>query len=204
MDRIESSQGVREWDKFNKGEFAAPLIDGYADKPVLAKYKNGDYILFDGNHRTELARQSGATSIDAYVVDVADYAPARDRKQPKQESMSDDELLRELGVAVDELDTTNAATLAKSQTDALDPTNDTLIDYSAIDAADERRAIMGVENEAEAEIYYEQAEAEIRQMLADDILNEAGLAEYRSALTELESRAPVDALEALKLCFTRG
>jgi len=204
MDRIESSQGVREWDKFNKGEFAAPLIDGYADKPVLAKYKNGDYILFDGNHRTELARSSGASSIEAYVVDVADYAPARDRKQPKQESMSDDQLLRELGVAVEEFDTANAKTLAKSQADALDPKNDTLIDYSAIDAADERRAIMGVENEADAEAYFQDAEAEIKQMLADDMLNEADLAEYRSALEELQSRAPVDALETLKLCLTRG
>jgi hypothetical protein len=204
MDRIESSQGVREWDKFNKGEFAAPLIDGYADKPVLAKYKNGDYILFDGNHRTELARSSGASSIEAYVVDVADYAPARDRKQPKQESMSDDQLLRELGVAVEEFDTANAKTLAKSQADALDPKNDTLIDYSAIDAADERRAIMGVENEADAEAYFQDAEAEIKQMLEQDILNEADLDEYRAALEELNSRAPIDALETLKLCFTRG
>jgi hypothetical protein len=101
-------------------------------------------------------------------------------------------------------DATNAQTLAKAQADALDPKNDTLIDYDAIDAMDERRAIMGVENEAEAEAYFQNAEAEIRQMLADDILNDADVAEYRTALEELDSRTPIDALETLKLCFTRG
>ena len=102
------------------------------------------------------------------------------------------------------IDEQNAATLAKAQADALDPQNDTLIDYDAIDAADERRAITGVENEAEAEAYFMEAEAEIRQMIDQDILNEADLSEYRSALEELDSRAPVDALETLKLCLTRG
>jgi len=99
-------------------------------------------------------------------------------------------------------DTANAATIAKAQADALDPRNDTLIDYDTIDAMDERRAMQSAEDDAEA--YYQQAEAEIRQMLADDILNEADLAEYRDALDELNSREPVSALETLKLCLTRG
>lgn len=102
------------------------------------------------------------------------------------------------------IDETNAAAFAKSQADAVDPRNDTLIDYDAMDAADERRAIAGVENDVEAEAYYQEAEAEIRQMLADDILNEEDIKEYRKALDALENRKPIDALETLKLCFTRG
>jgi hypothetical protein len=111
---------------------------------------------------------------------------------------------KSLSDIIAQAETANTATLAKAQADALDLKNDTLIDYDLIDAMDERRAIMGVENEAEAEAYFTEAEAEIRQMLDQDILNEADLAEYRSALEELDSRAPIDALETLKLCFTRG
>lgn len=97
-----------------------------------------------------------------------------------------------------------ANTLAKHNAEAIDPRNDTLIDYDAIDAMDERRAIQSAEAEAEAEIYYQEAEAEIRRMLDQEILNDADLEEYRAALSELESRTPIDALETLKLCLTRG
>ena len=98
----------------------------------------------------------------------------------------------------------NTETIAKHNAQTIDPRNDTLIDYDAIDAADERRAITQVEGEAEAEAYLKEAEAEIQQMLDQDILNEADLAEYQSAIEELNSASTKDALETLHLCMGRG
>lgn len=131
----------------------------------------------------------------------AGFAAGRTKKEYEALGITGEMTAQEIAA---KLESARGQTLAKAQADALDPTNDTLIDYSAIDAADERRAIMGVENEADAEAYFQDAEAEIKQMLADDMLNEADLAEYRQALEELQSREPVNALETLKLCLTRG
>lgn len=97
----------------------------------------------------------------------------------------------------------NTATIAKHNAQAIDPKNDAIIDYDVIDALDERRAIMEVEAKAEAEMYFQQAEAEIRQMLDEGTLNDADLAEYRKILEDMnESKKTTDALETLKLCLT--
>jgi hypothetical protein len=109
---------------------------------------------------------------------------------------------KSLADIIAQADTSNAQALAKAQADAVDPANDTLIDYSALDQIEARRITEPTEIDAEA--YYQNAESEIRQMIDQDILNEADLAEYRQALEELQSRAPVDALETLNLCLTRG
>jgi GNAT superfamily N-acetyltransferase len=102
-----------------------------------------------------------------------------------------------------QIDEANATTIAKHNAQAIDPKNDAIIDYDAIDALDERRAIMEVEAKAEAEMYFQQAEAEIRQMLDEGTLNDADLAEYRKILEDMnESKKTTDALETLKLCLT--
>lgn len=111
---------------------------------------------------------------------------------------------KQLPEIIAQVEANNTTTISKANAAAIDPRNDTLIDYDAIDAADERRAIQRVEGEAEAEAYYQEAEAEIRLMLEQDILNDADLDEYRAALESLNSRTPIDALETLKLCLTRG
>lgn len=102
------------------------------------------------------------------------------------------------------MDAERAKAIAEHNTRTIDLTDDAVIDYAAMDAEAERRAIMDIENEAEAEAYFTEAEAEIRSMLEQDIINEADLAEYRSALEEIDASSPVKALETLKLCFTRG
>jgi hypothetical protein len=101
-------------------------------------------------------------------------------------------------------DAVNSETIAKHNASTIDPKNDTLIDYDQIDAMDERRAITQVEGQAEAEAYLKEAEAEIQQMLDQDILNEADLAEYQAAIEELNSSDTMDALNILHTCLTRG
>lgn len=98
----------------------------------------------------------------------------------------------------------NATTIQKHNAATLDHKNDTLIDYDAIDAADERRATQQVEGEAEAEAYLKEAGVEIQRMLDQEILNEADLEEYQKALQELKDANTKDALETLHLCMTRG
>lgn len=98
LSMVRGTQSKMDWDMFGRGEHPGPLIDGYGDKPVAVRREDGEYLVFDGHHRTALAASEGKTAIDMHVVDAKDYAPASaGRKPSKQQGMSDDELLRELG-----------------------------------------------------------------------------------------------------------
>lgn len=109
---------------------------------------------------------------------------------------------RDLDGVASEVQATARAAIEKHNNDAGSINNDTLIDYSAIDSQDAARVKM--DEDALAETYFQEAEAEIRQMEIDGIVNEADLTEYRSALEELRKYKTVDALESLKICLTRG
>jgi GNAT superfamily N-acetyltransferase len=91
-----SFQSARTWDKFNKGEHAGDLVKGFGDKPLALRLENGEYIIYDGNHRTDLAMQAGKTELPMNVIDVKSYDPSNAGRRPVPPSMSDDELLRSL------------------------------------------------------------------------------------------------------------
>jgi hypothetical protein len=91
-----SFQSARNWDKFNKGEYSGDLVKGFGDKPLALRLENGEYIIYDGNHRTDLAMQAGKTELPMNVIDVKSYDPAHAGRKPVPPSMSDDELLRSL------------------------------------------------------------------------------------------------------------
>jgi hypothetical protein len=91
-----SFQSARNWDKFNKGEHVGDLVQGFGDKPLALRLENGEYIIYDGNHRTDLAIQAGKTEIPMNVIDVKSYDPSNAGRRPVPPSMTDDELLRSL------------------------------------------------------------------------------------------------------------
>jgi hypothetical protein len=91
-----SFQSARKWDKFNKGEHPGELIQGYGDKPVALRLENGEYVIYDGNHRTDLALKAGQKDLPMNVIDVKSYDPAHAGRKPVASKMSDDDLLAEL------------------------------------------------------------------------------------------------------------
>jgi hypothetical protein len=96
LSKAVSFQSARTWDKFNKGEHAGDLVQGFGDKPLALRLENGEYIIYDGNHRTDLAMQAGKTELPMNVIDVKSYDPSNAGRKPVPPSMSDDELLRSL------------------------------------------------------------------------------------------------------------
>jgi len=85
-----------EWEKFNKGESGAPLVEGYSDKPLAVKLENGEYVLLDGNHRSAKAFANGSTQMDMHVISAKAYDPANAGREARQSAMRDDELMAQL------------------------------------------------------------------------------------------------------------
>lgn len=89
-----------QWERFDSGDHPPELVPGFGDKPVAVRKENGEYLIFDGHHRTALAASKGADSMEMYVIDAKDYAPAdagRKSSAPTKWSTADDDLMRELG-----------------------------------------------------------------------------------------------------------
>lgn len=89
-----------QWDRFDTGQHPPELVPGFGDKPIAVRKENGEYLIYDGHHRTALAASKGAESIEMYVVDAKDYAPAdagRKSSATAAWSTADDDLMRELG-----------------------------------------------------------------------------------------------------------
>ena len=60
----------------------AAMEDG-AGLPPIEVYKVGEvYFVMDGNHRVSIARQEGATSIEAHVIEVRTNVPLTPDVQP--------------------------------------------------------------------------------------------------------------------------
>jgi hypothetical protein len=62
--------------------------------------ENGEYIIYDGNHRASLAASQGQTSMEMDVIDARYFDPENMGRRPapsRAGEMSDEELLTELG-----------------------------------------------------------------------------------------------------------
>lgn len=88
--------GGMNWEANKRGEYAPPLFEGYADKPVAVRKETGEYVILDGNHRSVNAVNRGEKNLDMYVIDAKDYAPHAAGLKPQPSKISDDDLLREL------------------------------------------------------------------------------------------------------------
>ena len=79
------------------GGIRSPLIKGYGDIPVAARREDGEYLIFDGHHRTVAAINAGKSSLPMHVIDVKDYSPEfQGRKPAPYTGPSDDDLLKSL------------------------------------------------------------------------------------------------------------
>lgn len=92
------SQPRMDWDKFNSGQYGEPMFPGYVDAPVAAMRRDGEYIVFDGHHRSVRAMNEGATEIPMYVIDSSVYDPANAGLAKASAGISDEELIRQLGL----------------------------------------------------------------------------------------------------------
>jgi len=107
MGRIESvpleqarATNSLQWDRFNSGDHPPPMAEGFSDKPIAVRKENGEYLIYDGHHRTALEASKGRNSMDMYVIDARDFAPADAGRKPPAApkwSSADDDLMRELG-----------------------------------------------------------------------------------------------------------
>ena len=94
LSKAVSFQSARNWEKFNAGKSPGDLVAGYGDKPLALRLETGEYVIYDGNHRTDLALQKGKTELPMHVIDVKSYDPAHAGRKPVPDKMSSDELLK--------------------------------------------------------------------------------------------------------------
>jgi hypothetical protein len=116
LSKAVSFQSARNWEKFNAGKGPGDLVPGYGDKPLALRLETGEYVIYDGNHRTDLALQKGKSELPMHVIDVKSYDPAHAGRKPAPSSMSDDELLNSLlGNDVQQVATPQQAALDLAQ-----------------------------------------------------------------------------------------
>ena len=96
LSKAVSFQSARNWEKFNAGKGPGDLVKGYGDKPLALRLETGEYVIYDGNHRTDLALQKGKTEMPMHVIDVKSYDPEVAGIKPAPPRISDDELLNML------------------------------------------------------------------------------------------------------------
>lgn len=96
-----STQSKMSWDDFEKGKHPGALIEGYENLPVAVRREDGEYLIFDGHHRTVNAMNDGLQNLDMHVINAKDYAPEYAGRAPAASSgpkwtAEDEALLREL------------------------------------------------------------------------------------------------------------
>lgn len=94
LSKAVSFQSQRNFDKFFAGKHPGDLVEGFGDKPLALRLETGEYVIYDGNHRTDLALQKGKTELPMHVIDVKSYDPAHAGRKPVPYKMTDDELLK--------------------------------------------------------------------------------------------------------------
>jgi hypothetical protein len=94
MSQAVSFQNARNWDRFNAGVHPGDLVAGFGDKPLALRLETGEYVIYDGNHRTSLALQKGQTALPMHVIDVKSYDPAHAGQRPAAPKQDGDEILR--------------------------------------------------------------------------------------------------------------
>lgn len=91
-----STQGSRQWDRFDAGDHPPPVVEGFGDMPVAVKLRSGQYLVVDGHHRSERALGRGDVSARMHVIDAAAFDPANAGRAPVKDDTDPDALLRDL------------------------------------------------------------------------------------------------------------
>jgi len=96
LSQARGTQPKMQWDRFDRGDYGAPIVKGYENMPVAVRREDGEYLIFDGHHRAVRALQEGQQTIPMHVIDAKDYAPEAAGRRPAPPSISDDDLLKAL------------------------------------------------------------------------------------------------------------
>lgn len=99
LSKARGTQPKMQWERFNKGDHGEPVVKGYEDHPVAVRREDGEYLIFDGHHRTVKAMQDGRETMPMYVIDAKSYAPesaGRKSVAPAYDANELEMLLREL------------------------------------------------------------------------------------------------------------
>lgn len=149
LSKAVSFQSARNWEKFKEGKGPGDLVAGYGDKPLALRLETGEYVIYDGNHRTDLALQKGKTELPMHVIDVKSYDPAHAGRKPVPLSMSDDELLNSLlGDNRQQSPYPQQAALDLAQQRAALPVSQGGLGLPAGNTAEQRAAAMGFNTDA--------------------------------------------------------
>jgi len=101
LSKVEAHEpnSARRWDRFSKGDSPGAVVDGYGDLPLAVRQESGEYILYDGHHRTQRALSQGADGLDMHVIDARTYDPENAGRASRPTSPQEiSALLRELGL----------------------------------------------------------------------------------------------------------
>ncbi len=93
-----STQTTMDWRPQGERKSPGPLIRGYGDKPVAVKRENGEFLVYDGHHRSVKAMNEGRKHLGMHVINAKDYDPANAGRAPARQGVSDDDLMKELGL----------------------------------------------------------------------------------------------------------
>ena len=149
LSKAVSFQSARNWEKFKEGKGPGDLVAGYGDRPLALRLETGEYVIYDGNHRTDLALQKGKTELPMHVIDVKSYDPAHAGRKPVPLSMSDDELLNSLlGDNRQQSPYPQQAALDLAQQRAALPVSQGGLGLPAGNTAEQRAAAMGFNTDA--------------------------------------------------------
>jgi hypothetical protein len=82
LSQARSTQSKMDWDRFESGKHPPPLLQNYADRPVAVRREDGEYLIFDGHHRSAKAMHNGTPEMEMYVINAKDYAPEFAGRKP--------------------------------------------------------------------------------------------------------------------------
>lgn len=168
LSRVRSVQREMRFEQFDRGESPGALIEGYGDMPVAVRRRDGEVLIYDGNHRTATALSGGQKEMQMHVIDAAAYDPeAAGRAPARRASIEEDEaLLAELGIT-EAPRLTEEQQRAATQVGVAQAVNGQRIDVAAVGELDGTRA--GVERFLEAKRVADGAEAAARDRQATDM-----------------------------------
>lgn len=99
LSKVEANEpnSSRRWDRFSQGDSPGAVVEGYGNRPLAIRQESGEYIIYDGHHRTQRALSQGADDLEMNVIDARNYDPENAGRAPRPYDQQEiDDLAREL------------------------------------------------------------------------------------------------------------
>lgn len=99
LSKVEANEpnSSRRWDRFSQGDSPGAVVEGYGTRPLAVRQESGEYIIYDGHHRTQRALSQGSDDLEMNVIDARNYDPENAGRAPRPYDQQEiDDLAREL------------------------------------------------------------------------------------------------------------